>query len=85
MLSGARGEAGSVLFSLFWSVQGSLLSWCYLQLKSSDSAAKELAVDLMEKCECQCGMPQAGWGLGLYSVNARPLLTHSSRVSFLFF
>ncbi|XP_013007495.2 zinc finger ZZ-type and EF-hand domain-containing protein 1 [Cavia porcellus] len=49
MLSGARGEAGSVLFSLFWSVQGSLLSWCYLQLKSSDSAAKELAVDLMEK------------------------------------
>lgn len=51
MLSGAQGEVGSVLFSLFWSVQGSLLSWCYLQLKSSDSGAKDLAVDLIEKCE----------------------------------
>ncbi|KAF6300206.1 zinc finger ZZ-type and EF-hand domain containing 1 [Rhinolophus ferrumequinum] len=49
MLSGAQGEVGSVLFSLFWSVQGSLLSWCYLQLKSSDSGAKDLAVDLIEK------------------------------------
>nr|XP_045015573.1 zinc finger ZZ-type and EF-hand domain-containing protein 1 isoform X2 [Jaculus jaculus] len=49
MLSGAHGEVGSVLFSLFWSVQGSLLSWCYLQLKSTDSAAKELATDLIEK------------------------------------
>ncbi|PNI37428.1 ZZEF1 isoform 3 [Pan troglodytes] len=49
MLSGAPGEVGSVLFSLFWSVQGSLLSWCYLQLKSTDSGAKDLAVDLIEK------------------------------------
>ncbi|XP_073091090.1 zinc finger ZZ-type and EF-hand domain-containing protein 1 isoform X1 [Manis javanica] len=49
MLNGAQGEVGSVLFSLFWSVQGSLLSWCYLQLKSMDSAAKDLAVDLIEK------------------------------------
>ncbi|KAK2110625.1 Zinc finger ZZ-type and EF-hand domain-containing protein 1 [Saguinus oedipus] len=49
MLSGAPGEAGSVLFSLFWSVQGSLLSWCYLQLKSTDSGAKDIAVDLIEK------------------------------------
>ncbi|XP_062031240.1 zinc finger ZZ-type and EF-hand domain-containing protein 1 isoform X1 [Lepus europaeus] len=49
MLHGAQGEAGSVLFSLFWSVQGSLLSWCYLQLKSTDSAAKDLAADLIEK------------------------------------
>ncbi|XP_023579101.1 zinc finger ZZ-type and EF-hand domain-containing protein 1 isoform X2 [Octodon degus] len=49
MLSGAQGEVDSVLFSLFWSVQGSLLSWCYLQLKSTDSGAKELAVDLIEK------------------------------------
>ncbi|EHB05788.1 Zinc finger ZZ-type and EF-hand domain-containing protein 1 [Heterocephalus glaber] len=49
MLSGAQGQIGSVLFSLFWSVQGSLLSWCYLQLKSTDSGAKELAVDLIEK------------------------------------
>nr|KAF6459904.1 zinc finger ZZ-type and EF-hand domain containing 1 [Rousettus aegyptiacus] len=49
MLNGAQGEVGSVLFSLFWSVQGSLLSWCYLQLKSTDSEAKDLAVDLIEK------------------------------------
>uniref|UniRef100_A0A452QBR8 Zinc finger ZZ-type and EF-hand domain containing 1 n=1 Tax=Ursus americanus TaxID=9643 RepID=A0A452QBR8_URSAM len=40
VLTGAQGEAGSVLFSLFWAVQGSLLSWCYLQLKSTDSAAR---------------------------------------------
>uniref|UniRef100_A0A8D0GHU4 Zinc finger ZZ-type and EF-hand domain containing 1 n=1 Tax=Sphenodon punctatus TaxID=8508 RepID=A0A8D0GHU4_SPHPU len=31
-------ESGTVLSSLFWSVQGSLLSWCYLQLKGNDSA-----------------------------------------------
>ncbi|XP_036051145.1 zinc finger ZZ-type and EF-hand domain-containing protein 1 [Onychomys torridus] len=49
MLSRAHGEVGSVLFSLFWSVQGSLLSWCFLQLKSTDTAAKELAMDLIEK------------------------------------
>ncbi|XP_078228650.1 zinc finger ZZ-type and EF-hand domain-containing protein 1 isoform X7 [Callithrix jacchus] len=49
MLSEAPGESGSVLFSLFWSVQGSLLSWCYLQLKSTDSGAKDIAVDLIEK------------------------------------
>lgn len=53
MLDGAQGEVGSVLFSLFWSVQGSLLSWCYLQLKSTYSGAKDLAVDLIEKCEFQ--------------------------------
>ncbi|XP_077021704.1 zinc finger ZZ-type and EF-hand domain-containing protein 1 isoform X7 [Tamandua tetradactyla] len=49
MLSGPQGEVGSVLFSLFWSVQGSLLSWCYLQLKSTDTEAKDLAIDLIEK------------------------------------
>uniref|UniRef100_A0A8C0XJX8 Zinc finger ZZ-type and EF-hand domain-containing protein 1 n=1 Tax=Castor canadensis TaxID=51338 RepID=A0A8C0XJX8_CASCN len=49
MLSGPHGEFGSVLYSLFWSVQGSLLSWCYLQLKSSDPGAKDLAMDLIEK------------------------------------
>ncbi|KAB1266491.1 Zinc finger ZZ-type and EF-hand domain-containing protein 1 [Camelus dromedarius] len=49
MLEGAQGEVGSVLFSLFWSVQGSLLSWCYLQLKSADSGAKDLAIDLLGK------------------------------------
>lgn len=49
MLSRAHGEVGSVLFSLFWSVQGSLLSWCFLQLKSTEAAAKELARDLIEQ------------------------------------
>ncbi|XP_036308212.1 zinc finger ZZ-type and EF-hand domain-containing protein 1 isoform X3 [Pipistrellus kuhlii] len=49
MLNKAQAEVGSVLFSLFWSVQGSLLSWCYLQLKSTDPGAKELAIDLIEK------------------------------------
>ncbi|XP_006863340.1 PREDICTED: zinc finger ZZ-type and EF-hand domain-containing protein 1 [Chrysochloris asiatica] len=49
MLNGAQGEVGSVLFSLYWSVQGSLFSWCYLQLKSTDTRAKEVAVDLLEK------------------------------------
>ncbi|KAF6098372.1 zinc finger ZZ-type and EF-hand domain containing 1 [Phyllostomus discolor] len=49
MLDRAQAEVGSVLFSLFWSVQGSLLSWCYLQLKSTDPGAKDLAVDLLEK------------------------------------
>ncbi|XP_055983422.1 zinc finger ZZ-type and EF-hand domain-containing protein 1 [Sorex fumeus] len=49
MLNGTQGEFGSVLFSLFWSVQGSLLSWCYLQLKSTDSEAKDIAIDLIEK------------------------------------
>ncbi|XP_077447834.1 zinc finger ZZ-type and EF-hand domain-containing protein 1 [Stigmatopora argus] len=29
----------SVLLSLFWALQGSLLSWCYLQLKGSTSTA----------------------------------------------
>lgn len=51
VLTGAQGEAGSVLFSLFWAVQGSLLSWCYLQLKSTDSAARGRAADLIDQCE----------------------------------
>ncbi|XP_039110431.1 zinc finger ZZ-type and EF-hand domain-containing protein 1 isoform X2 [Hyaena hyaena] len=49
VLSGTHGEAGSVLFSLFWAVQGSLLSWCHLQLRSTDSAARELAADLLDQ------------------------------------
>lgn len=41
-----------MLFSLFWAVQGSLLSWCHLQLRSTDSAAREVAADLLDQCEC---------------------------------
>ncbi|XP_015736084.1 zinc finger ZZ-type and EF-hand domain-containing protein 1 isoform X1 [Coturnix japonica] len=48
MLDVAQQESGTVLSSLFWSVQGSLLSWCYLQLKGSDSTAKDLAVEILK-------------------------------------
>nr|XP_014350788.1 PREDICTED: zinc finger ZZ-type and EF-hand domain-containing protein 1 [Latimeria chalumnae] len=42
-------ESGAVLFSLLWVLQGSLLSWCYLQLKSSDPVAQRLARDILVK------------------------------------
>ncbi|XP_007425988.1 zinc finger ZZ-type and EF-hand domain-containing protein 1 [Python bivittatus] len=42
-------DTGPVLSSLFWSVQGSLLSWCYLQLKGSDVASKSLATETLTK------------------------------------
>uniref|UniRef100_A0A8C3R9X7 Zinc finger ZZ-type and EF-hand domain containing 1 n=1 Tax=Cyanoderma ruficeps TaxID=181631 RepID=A0A8C3R9X7_9PASS len=48
MLDVAQQESGTVLSSLFWSVQGSLLSWCYLQLKGTDSSAKDLAVEILK-------------------------------------
>ncbi|XP_032934073.2 zinc finger ZZ-type and EF-hand domain-containing protein 1 isoform X2 [Catharus ustulatus] len=49
MLDVAQQESGTVLSSLFWSVQGSLLSWCYLQLKGTDDSAKDLAVEILTK------------------------------------
>lgn len=52
MLDVAQQESGTVLSSLFWSVQGSLLSWCYLQLKGSDNSAKDLAVEILKNCKC---------------------------------
>lgn len=52
MLDVAQQESGTVLSSLFWSVQGSLLSWCYLQLKGTDDSAKDLAVEILTKCKC---------------------------------
>ncbi|XP_005056507.2 PREDICTED: zinc finger ZZ-type and EF-hand domain-containing protein 1 [Ficedula albicollis] len=48
MLDVAQQESGVVLSSLFWSVQGSLLSWCYLQLKGTDDSAKDLAVEILK-------------------------------------
>ncbi|KAM9525586.1 zinc finger ZZ-type and EF-hand domain-containing protein 1 isoform 2-T2 [Guaruba guarouba] len=48
MLDVVQQESGTVLSSLFWSVQGSLLSWCYLQLKGSDNSAKDLAVEILK-------------------------------------
>lgn len=52
MLDVAQQESGTVLSSLFWSVQGSLLSWCYLQLKGTDNSAKDLAVEILKNCKC---------------------------------
>uniref|UniRef100_A0A8C8RK97 Zinc finger ZZ-type and EF-hand domain containing 1 n=1 Tax=Pelusios castaneus TaxID=367368 RepID=A0A8C8RK97_9SAUR len=49
MLDVAQQESGAVLASLFWSVQGSLLSWCYLQLKGNDKTAKSVAVEILKK------------------------------------
>lgn len=47
------GASRSVLLSLFWALQGSLLSWCYLQLKggAATAIAMELARDILIKCE----------------------------------
>ncbi|XP_069470819.1 zinc finger ZZ-type and EF-hand domain-containing protein 1 isoform X2 [Ambystoma mexicanum] len=42
-------DSGSVIFSLFWAVQGSLLSWCYLQLKTSESTIQHLAREILVK------------------------------------
>ncbi|XP_069082790.1 zinc finger ZZ-type and EF-hand domain-containing protein 1 isoform X1 [Pleurodeles waltl] len=49
MTNVAQKESASVIFSLFWAVQGSLLSWCYLQLKSSESTNQHLAREILVK------------------------------------
>ncbi|XP_068457200.1 zinc finger ZZ-type and EF-hand domain-containing protein 1 [Clinocottus analis] len=44
------GASRTVLLSLFWALQGSLVSWCYLQLKvggASSTIAMELARDIL--------------------------------------
>lgn len=53
MVDGSGGASRTVLLSLFWALQGSLLSWCYLQLKggASSSIAMDLARDILLKCE----------------------------------
>nr|XP_015223248.1 PREDICTED: zinc finger ZZ-type and EF-hand domain-containing protein 1 isoform X1 [Lepisosteus oculatus] len=38
-----------VLLSLFWALQGSLLSWCYLQLKGGPNSAADLAREILLK------------------------------------
>ncbi|XP_076867897.1 LOW QUALITY PROTEIN: zinc finger ZZ-type and EF-hand domain-containing protein 1 [Brachyhypopomus gauderio] len=43
MVDSSGGPSRKVLLSLFWALQGSLLSWCFLQLKGSASTATELA------------------------------------------
>uniref|UniRef100_A0A669ETS2 Zinc finger ZZ-type and EF-hand domain containing 1 n=1 Tax=Oreochromis niloticus TaxID=8128 RepID=A0A669ETS2_ORENI len=51
MVDENSGASRSVLLSLFWALQGSLLSWCYLQLKggASTAIAMELARDILLK------------------------------------
>uniref|UniRef100_A0A667Z8D2 Zinc finger ZZ-type and EF-hand domain containing 1 n=1 Tax=Myripristis murdjan TaxID=586833 RepID=A0A667Z8D2_9TELE len=51
MVDESGGASRTVLLSLFWALQGSLLSWCYLQLKggSSNATAMELARDILVK------------------------------------
>ncbi|XP_028276707.1 zinc finger ZZ-type and EF-hand domain-containing protein 1 [Parambassis ranga] len=51
MVDGSSGASRTVLLSLFWALQGSLLSWCYLQLKggASTAVAMELARDILLK------------------------------------
>lgn len=55
MVDECGGASRTVLLSLFWALQGSLLSWCYLQLKggASTAVAMELARNILLKCELQ--------------------------------
>lgn len=55
MVDGSGGASRMVLLSLFWALQGSLLSWCYLQLKGTTSNAvnMDLARVILVKCEIQ--------------------------------
>lgn len=55
MVDGSGGASRSVLLSLFWALQGSLLSYCYLQLKGGASTAvtMDLTRDILLKCEIQ--------------------------------
>uniref|UniRef100_A0A3Q3EHT6 Zinc finger, ZZ-type with EF hand domain 1 n=1 Tax=Labrus bergylta TaxID=56723 RepID=A0A3Q3EHT6_9LABR len=51
MVDESSGASRTVLLSLFWALQGSLVSWCYLQLKtgSSTAIAMELARQILLK------------------------------------
>ncbi|KAG9492570.1 hypothetical protein GDO78_000848 [Eleutherodactylus coqui] len=49
VLHDSQGECGTNLHSLFWAVQGSLLSWCYCQLKGEDPVSKLVARELLVK------------------------------------
>lgn len=53
MVDGSESASRTVLLSLFWALQGSLLTWCYLQLKVGPPSAvnMDLARDVLAKCE----------------------------------
>ncbi|KAK2828812.1 hypothetical protein Q5P01_019846 [Channa striata] len=51
MVDESGGASRTVLLTLFWALQGSLVSWCYLQLKgvASTAVGVELARDILLK------------------------------------
>ncbi|KAG9341464.1 hypothetical protein JZ751_019274 [Albula glossodonta] len=50
IVSDAGGnQSRKVLLTLFWALQGSLLSWCYLQLKAGTPTTAELSRDILLK------------------------------------
>nr|XP_055055394.1 zinc finger ZZ-type and EF-hand domain-containing protein 1 isoform X3 [Misgurnus anguillicaudatus] len=49
MLGSSRGSIWRVLLSLFWALQGSLLSWCFLQIKGGSNTSIELAREVLLK------------------------------------
>ncbi|XP_044141120.1 zinc finger ZZ-type and EF-hand domain-containing protein 1 isoform X2 [Bufo gargarizans] len=49
VLHDSQGECGPNLHFLLWAVQGSLLSWCFCQLKGEDPVSQPRARELLEK------------------------------------
>uniref|UniRef100_A0A8C9TVL8 Zinc finger ZZ-type and EF-hand domain containing 1 n=1 Tax=Scleropages formosus TaxID=113540 RepID=A0A8C9TVL8_SCLFO len=49
MVDPGGGQSRRVLLSLFWALQGSLLSWCYLQLKGGATTTSDQARDILLK------------------------------------
>uniref|UniRef100_A0A671K9G3 Zinc finger ZZ-type and EF-hand domain-containing protein 1-like n=1 Tax=Sinocyclocheilus anshuiensis TaxID=1608454 RepID=A0A671K9G3_9TELE len=49
MLDSRGGSIWRVLLSLFWALQGSLLSWCFLQLKGGTATSADLAREILIK------------------------------------
>ncbi|XP_077096835.1 zinc finger ZZ-type and EF-hand domain-containing protein 1 isoform X2 [Siphateles boraxobius] len=49
MLDSRGGSIWRVLLSLFWALQGSLLSWCFLQLKGGTATSADLAREILLK------------------------------------
>ncbi|XP_051981297.1 zinc finger ZZ-type and EF-hand domain-containing protein 1-like isoform X2 [Xyrauchen texanus] len=49
MMDSSGGSIWRVLLSLFWALQGSLLSWCFLQLKGGTATSAELAREILLK------------------------------------
>ncbi|XP_056313919.1 zinc finger ZZ-type and EF-hand domain-containing protein 1 [Danio aesculapii] len=49
MSESSGGSIWRVLLSLFWALQGSLLSWCFLQLKGGTATSADLAREILLK------------------------------------